>query len=114
MDFFPTVDHMADTEKWVLSRERSFNLNQQDAMMAAAARQYATLPKRLRRPSVILTDSSDSGVTSDSESLYDEADLEVVQCFLPTGLVIDIRIHPDDDIAQIKQIILSSATSDGM
>ncbi len=65
-----------------MSRERSFtDLNQQDAMMAAAARQYATLPKRLRRPSVIFNDEDTQNNMSSSgseNSLYDETDLEVL------------------------------------
>ena len=30
-----------------------------------------------------------------------------------TGMLIDVNVHPDDDLFQIKQIIISTATSDG-
>lgn len=28
-------------------------------------------------------------------------------------MLIDVNVHPDDDLYQIKQIIISTATSDG-
>ena len=40
------------------------------------------------------------------------ADFVEVQCFLPTGMVLDVSVHPDDSIFQIKQILLNSATAD--
>ena len=33
--------------------------------------------------------------------------------FIQTGMLIDVNVHPDDDLYQIKQIIISTATSDG-
>ena len=59
----------------------------------------------IRRPSTI-QDSNESIST-------DEADLEVVMCFLPTGMVLDVRCHPDDELFEIKQIVITTATSDG-
>lgn len=75
-------------------------------MMAVA--QYATMPRRLRRPSTIV--GSDESVNS---LIYDESDLQVVQCLLPTGLIIDVSVHPDDEMYHIKQIVLAHATTDG-
>ena len=40
-------------------------------------------------------------------------DFVEVQCFLHTGMILDVSVHPDDSIFQIKQIILNSATADG-
>lgn len=46
-------------------------------------------------------------------SSVDETELEIIQCFFPTGMVMDASIHPDDDIFQIKQIVISNATANG-
>ena len=50
----------------------------------------------------------------DGSSEECSVDLELVQCFLPTGMILDVSVHPDDSIFQIKQIMLNSATADGM
>ena len=39
--------------------------------------------------------------------------MEVVECYLPTGMVLDVRCHPDDELFEIKQIVITTATSDG-
>lgn len=46
-------------------------------------------------------------------SATEATDLETIQCFFPTGMVMDISVHPDDDIFQIKQFIISTATVNG-
>ena len=64
---------------------------------------------RSRRPSVIsAAESSD-----DLESMFDESDLETVQCFLPTGMVLDVKVHPDDEMIQIKSVLINDATTNG-
>ena len=47
-------------------------------------------------------------------SIYiDEMELETVQCFLPTGMVYDVTVHPEDEICTIKEIVISQAIVDG-
>ena len=48
---------------------------------------------------------------SDESITFD--DLELVQCFLPTGMVLDVSVHPDDELFQIKHFVLGVATADG-
>ena len=40
-------------------------------------------------------------------------DLEEIECLLPNGIVIDVLVHPDDEMYHIKQVVLSRATTDG-
>ncbi len=66
----------------------------------------------MRRPSVIPSITS-NGDSNESCNNVEETDLEFIQCFFPTGMVLDVSVHPDDYINEIKQIVISSATSDG-
>ena len=87
-------------EKSLLGRERSYtdvNSLQQKAYI------------RSRRPSVISAAES----SEDFDSFFDESDLETVQCFLPTGMVLDVKVHPDDEMVQIKSVLISDATANG-
>ena len=54
--------------------------------------------------------SSDGSSEAGEEFIVDFVE---VQCFLHTGMILDVSVHPDDSIFQIKQIILNSATADG-
>ena len=54
--------------------------------------------------------SSDGSCEASEEFIVDFVE---VQCFLHTGMILDVSVHPDDSIFQIKQIILNSATADG-
>lgn len=58
--------------------------------------------------------SSDQGALSlDLADALDESDLEEIQCLLPNGIVLDVFVHPDDEMVHIKQVVLSRATTDG-
>lgn len=35
------------------------------------------------------------------------------QVFLPTGLIMEALVYPDDEIYYIKQIVMNKATTDG-
>ena len=37
----------------------------------------------------------------------------ILQVFLPTGLIMDQLVHPDEEIFFIKQQVVSKATTDG-
>ena len=56
---------------------------------------------------------SSGGSSNDESCSLDEAEFETVQCFLPTGMVLDVSVHPDDEIFHIKQYVISNATADG-
>ena len=53
--------------------------------------------------------SSDGSCEASEEFIVDFVE---VQCFLHTGMILDVSVHPDDSIFQIKQIILNTATAD--
>ena len=36
------------------------------------------------------------------------------QCFLPTGMVMDFKVHKDDEMVQIKTVLICDATSNGI
>lgn len=98
---------MSPPEKYALSRERSYSdVNNLQPIQALL---------RQRIPSGFSDKSGGNGsiAGSDENCSLDETDLEIVQCFLPTGMVYDINVHPDDEIYQIKQIVLNNATADG-
>jgi len=59
----------------------------------------------------LLQQKSSDGSSEASEEFI--VDFVEVQCFLHTGMILDVSVHPDDSIFQIKQIILNSATADG-
>ena len=50
---------------------------------------------------------------SDGGSSFDDSDIEEIQCLMPNGIVLDVLIHPDDEIFHIKQLVLNRATTDG-
>jgi hypothetical protein len=41
------------------------------------------------------------------------SDFEEVECLLPNGILMSISVHPDDELGQIKQLVLVRAISDG-
>ena len=41
-------------------------------------------------------------------------DLEKVECLLPNGIILEVLVHPDDELCRIKEVVLSRATTDGM
>ena len=94
---FSEDQSLAVPEKF-LSRERSYtDVNSLHKVI------------RSRRPSVISAAES----SEDLDGFYDESELETVQCFLPTGMVLDVKVHPDDEMVQIKSVLISDATSNG-
>ncbi len=40
-------------------------------------------------------------------------DLETVECLMPNGIILDVLVHPDDELCRIKEVVLSKATTDG-
>lgn len=103
---------ISQADKSLLYRERSYtDIHQPNHQV----RSFATLPRQLRRPSVIngsTASSLDSGDTESFDSFESESELEEVQCLLTTGLILDVNVHPDDEMGFIKQIVLSTATND--
>lgn len=51
--------------------------------------------------------------SSDVTSSFDDSDIEEVQCLMPNGIVLDVLLHPDDEIFHIKQLVVNRATTDG-
>ena len=41
-------------------------------------------------------------------------DFIFTQCYHLTGMVLDVNVHPDDELFQIKQIVIETATSDAV
>ncbi|XP_059078692.1 phosphatidylinositol 4,5-bisphosphate 3-kinase catalytic subunit beta isoform-like isoform X2 [Tigriopus californicus] len=39
-------------------------------------------------------------------------DFEEINCLLPNGIIMDLSVHPDDEIIDIKQLVLNRATTD--
>jgi len=50
-------------------------------------------------------------LTSDNADAADR--LEEVTALLPNGIVLDVLVHPDDEMSQIKQVVILAATTDG-
>ena len=40
-------------------------------------------------------------------------DFEDIECLLPNGILLELPVHPDDEVVQIKQLVLNRATTDG-
>ncbi len=53
------------------------------------------------------------GVNEALSDLLDETNLQKVQCLLPNGIVVDVFVHPDDELFHIKQVVIDKATKDG-
>ena len=62
----------------------------------------------LRRPSKRASNAVNMMMTS-----AEEAALWEMQCLLPNGVIIDSLVHPDDEISNLKQVILNRAITDG-
>ena len=45
--------------------------------------------------------------------LFDEADFEEIECLMPNGIVLCVRVHPGDWLYHIKEAVLEKATTDG-
>ena len=93
-----------------LSEDQSLTAPEK-SLLACRERSYTDVTSSLayirsRRPSVISAAES-------TEDFFDESDLETVQCFLPTGMVLDVKVHPDDEMVQIKSVLISDATANG-
>ena len=93
-----------------LSEDQSLTVPEK-SLLACRERSYTDVTSSLayirsRRPSVISAAES-------TEDFFDESDLETVQCFLPTGMVLDVKVHPDDEMVQIKSVLISDATANG-
>ena len=43
----------------------------------------------------------------------DQGNYEDVLCMMPTGVVLEVSIHVDDIVFNIKQIVLNTATTSG-
>jgi hypothetical protein len=70
---------------------------------------------RRRHPSTSSSASNSSSSVIDREAffLYDESDFEEIECLLPNGIVLNMNVHPDDEVFHIKRVVLSKATTDG-
>ena len=70
-----------------------------------------TIPKGSSRLNAEIWTSS----WSSSESCYDIEDSqeEEVLCLMPTGIILEINVHPDDIISNIKQHAISTAMNNG-
>ena len=95
---------------------RSFSTATMLSKSGAAYRKHSTT--NLSRNSNKLTTDFLTSPWSSLESFYDIEDdsgisKEDVLCLMPTGIIFEISVHPDNVISNIKQLALDTAMNNG-
>lgn len=53
------------------------------------------------------------GFSVTKESAKPPPELMEAECLLPNGIVLQVLVHPDDEMHQVKQTVLDKATTEG-
>lgn len=97
-----------------LERRRSRNLPEEwpsfgfEGPSTSEGHDYRSLGRRKSR-----VYSGEASGQRETQQLLAESELQEIQCLLPNGILLDVFVHPSDEIRHIKQVVLGRATSDG-